>query len=136
MRIIGNIKISRNFRSIKHEVERRVVTQLALAHETDQLSRDCTVRFVADVNFEEKGESRLRMRIRKKGKEEEEDMRLQQGRDSERSDRSQYAMRILDLFVHKISRSFFVFGQIFSDLSPFLEQGDLSEPFSNTSPLN
>ena len=62
-----------------------MVTQLALAHETDQLSRDCTVRFVADVNFEEKGESRLRMRIRKKGKEEEEEIRVQQGQDSERS---------------------------------------------------
>ena len=76
-----NILRLRNLRSIKHEVERRVVTQLALAHETDQLSRDCTVRFVADVNFEEKGESRLRMRIRKKGKEEEEEIRLQQGQD-------------------------------------------------------
>ena len=85
-----NILRLRHVRSIKHEVERRVVTQLALAHETDQLSRDCTVRFVADVNFEEKGESRLRMRIRKKGKEEEEDMRLQQGQDSERS---HYVMR-------------------------------------------
>ena len=64
-----------------------MVTQLALAHETDQLSRDCTVRFVADVNFEEKGESRLRMRIRKKGKEEEEEIRMQQGQqdDSESS---------------------------------------------------
>ena len=74
-------------RSIKHEVERRVVTQLALAHETDQLARNCTVRFVADVNFEEKGESRLRMRIRKKGKEEEEEIRMQQGQqdDSESS---------------------------------------------------
>ena len=67
-----------------------MVTQLALAHETDQLPRDCTVRFVADVNFEEKGESRLRLRIRKKGRKEEQEM----------------------------------------------VQGDLSEPFSNTSPLN
>ena len=30
-------------RSIKHEVERRIVAQLAFAHETDQLERDCTV---------------------------------------------------------------------------------------------
>ena len=43
------------------------------------------MRFVADVNFEEKGESRLRMRIRKKGKEEEEEIRVQQGQDFERS---------------------------------------------------
>ena len=70
-----------------------MVTQLALAHETDQLPRDCTVRFVADVNFEEKGESRLRLRIRKKGRKEEQEMMVRQ-------------------------------------------QGDLSEPFSNTSPLN
>ncbi len=33
-------------RSIKHEVERRVVTQLALAHESDLLEKDCTVRYV------------------------------------------------------------------------------------------
>ena len=32
------------FRSIKHEVERRVVAQLALAHETEQLTRGSEVR--------------------------------------------------------------------------------------------
>ena len=31
-------------RSIKHEVERRVVTQLALADESDQLAGGCVVR--------------------------------------------------------------------------------------------
>ena len=73
-------------RSIKHEVERRVVAQLALAHETDQLERDCEVRFrVLHSEEENKEETKLRMTIKRKGKEE---------------------------FV------------------------DLSEPFSNTAPLN
>ena len=35
-------------RSIKHEVERRVVTQLALAHETGQLTSGSTVRLIVD----------------------------------------------------------------------------------------
>ena len=35
-------------RSIKHEVERRVVTQLALAHETGQLTSGSTVRLLVD----------------------------------------------------------------------------------------
>ena len=66
-------------RSIKHEVERRIVSQLALAHESDQLDRGCEVRFeVTDGD-------KLKMIIGKKGK---------------------------DGFV------------------------DLSEPFSNTSPLS
>lgn len=56
-------------RSIKHEVERRVVTQLALAHETDQLERDCLVRFKV-VNFEDGNkEPVLKMTVKKKGKE-------------------------------------------------------------------
>ena len=58
------------FRSIKHEIDRRVVGQLANAHETGQLSRDCTVCFVAIVN---KGEPYLEMQITKKGKKEEEE---------------------------------------------------------------
>ena len=78
-----------------------MVTQLALAHETDQLSRDCTVRFVADVNFEEKGESRLRMRIRKKGKEEEEEIRMQQGQ-QEDSESSHHATPVFSSFPYEI----------------------------------
>ena len=35
-------------RSIKHEVERRIVTQLALAHETGQLTSGSTVRLLVD----------------------------------------------------------------------------------------
>ncbi len=60
-------------RSIKHEVERRVVAQLALAHESDQLERDCTVRFKV-VNFDEdsKKEPALKISIRKSGRKEEE----------------------------------------------------------------
>ena len=56
-------------RSIKHEVERRVVTQLALAHETDQLTRGSKVRLTV-VNFEsEDHEPTLRMTIKKSDKE-------------------------------------------------------------------
>lgn len=59
-------------RSIKHEVERRVVAQLALAHETDQLEKDCQVRLCV-INFEDgngknEGEPKLKMTIKKKGK--------------------------------------------------------------------
>ena len=35
-------------RSIQHEVERRVVAQLALAHELGQLRQGCDVTFVLD----------------------------------------------------------------------------------------
>merc|ERR1712080_727903 len=59
-------------RSIKHEVERRVVTQLALAHETGQLAKGSTVRiFVAD-NFESDEECnlpKLKLSIRKTAQE-------------------------------------------------------------------
>eukprot|EP00095_Tigriopus_kingsejongensis_P003076 snap_masked-scaffold2346_size16788-processed-gene-0.5 protein:Tk03076 transcript:snap_masked-scaffold2346_size16788-processed-gene-0.5-mRNA-1 annotation:"suppressor of potassium transport" len=73
-------------RSIKHEVERRVVAQLALAHETDQLEKDCHVRLsVVDFDGDKSVEPKLKTTIRKKG------------------------------------QASFV---------------DLSEPFSNTSPLN
>jgi len=77
-------------RSIKHEVERRVVSQLALAHETDQLVPGCQVR-LARVDASQEGTmenqeaSKLRITIKKGEK---------------------------DDFV------------------------DLTEPFSNTSPLN
>ena len=52
-------------RSIKHEVERRVVTQLALAHETDQLAKGSKVR-LSVVNFEsEDQEPKLKMTVKK-----------------------------------------------------------------------
>ena len=57
-------------RSIKHEVERRVVAQLALAHEQDQLSKGSQVR-LGMVNFSEVptgGEPKLKMTIKKSGK--------------------------------------------------------------------
>lgn len=61
-------------RSIKHEVERRIVGHLALAHETDQLEKDCTVRFqVIDVD-EGPEKAKLRMTIKRRGKEEFEDL--------------------------------------------------------------
>ena len=62
-------------RSIKHEVERRVVTQLALAHENGQLAKGSTVRLLVDDNFGD-GESnpKLRLRIRKNVEEDFEDL--------------------------------------------------------------
>jgi len=60
-------------RSIKHEVERRVVSQLALAHETDQLSTGCLVRMYtassAGGEPSEGGGLRLRIKIKKGDKE-------------------------------------------------------------------
>ncbi len=60
-------------RSIKHEVERRVVTQLAAAHESDHLEKGSVVR-ISVLEEEAKDESdrsegpKLRMTVRKKGK--------------------------------------------------------------------
>ena len=55
-------------RSIKHEVERRVVTQLALAHETDQLTNGSKIQ-LSVVNFEsEEHEPVLKMTIKKSDK--------------------------------------------------------------------
>ena len=64
-------------RSIKHEVERRVVAQLALAHEQDQLSKGSEVR-LSMVKFSEvptidgaaSGEPKLKMTIKRRGKDE------------------------------------------------------------------
>jgi len=57
-------------RSIKHEVERRVVTQLALAHETDQLTRGSKVR-MSVVDFESQNkEPVLKLTIKKSDKDE------------------------------------------------------------------
>jgi len=50
-------------RSIKHEVERLVVSQLALAHETEQLETGCAVRLYREGEGE--GEGRLRIKIRR-----------------------------------------------------------------------
>jgi len=54
-------------RSIKHEVERRVVSQLALAHETQQLSSGCVVRLYTSTMQQETGTSgnnTLRIKIK------------------------------------------------------------------------
>jgi len=56
-------------RSIKHEVERRVVTQLALAHETGQLTKGSTVRLLVDNFGDENTLPRLKLSIRKTAKE-------------------------------------------------------------------
>jgi len=63
-------------RSIKHEVERRVVAELALAHEQDKLSTGSEVRLsVADLsgtdkNCDTRSETTLKMTIKRKGKDE------------------------------------------------------------------
>jgi ATP-dependent Clp protease ATP-binding subunit ClpB len=56
-------------RSIKHEVERRVVAQLALAHETGQLAKGSTVRLLVDNFGDENATPRLKLSIRKTPKE-------------------------------------------------------------------
>jgi len=58
-------------RSIKHEVERMVVSQLALAHETDQLSPGCVVRlYTNSARTADTNDNVLRIQIKKKGKDE------------------------------------------------------------------
>lgn len=44
-------------RSIKHEVERRVVNQLAAAYEQDLLPKGCTLRLTVDAGLKEKDEA-------------------------------------------------------------------------------
>jgi len=51
-------------RSIKHEVERRVVSQLALAHETDQLSGGCVVRLYTSTIQQEGNKENNTLRIK------------------------------------------------------------------------
>ena len=53
-------------RSIKHEVERRVVTQLALADESDQLAGGCVVRLYTSTIQQEgnKESNTLRIKIK------------------------------------------------------------------------
>merc|ERR1719150_522829 len=55
-------------RSIKHEVERVVVSQLALAHETDQLAPNCTVKLYTHNNNQDTADTegnKLRIKIKK-----------------------------------------------------------------------
>ena len=56
-------------RSIKHEVERRVVTQLALAHETGQLTKGASVKILIDNFGDETTLPRLKLSIRKTAQE-------------------------------------------------------------------
>jgi len=59
-------------RSIKHEVERRVVSQLALAHETNQIKNGSTVRLFTAPHNQDKasGELKLKLKIKQGEKEE------------------------------------------------------------------
>ena len=61
-------------RSIKHEVERRVVAQLALAHENGQLTKGSTVRLLVDNFASDTTDPKLRLRIRKTEEEDYEDL--------------------------------------------------------------
>ena len=55
----GGYNVYYGARSIKHEVERLVVSQLALAHETDQLEQGSAVRLYTE------GETKLRIKIKR-----------------------------------------------------------------------
>lgn len=50
-------------RSIKHEVERRVVNQLAAAYEQELLPKGCTLRLVVDGGQEKDGAPALRLEV-------------------------------------------------------------------------
>jgi len=56
-------------RSIKHEVERRVVAQLALAHETGKLVKGASVKILVDNFGDETTLPRLKLSIRKNAQE-------------------------------------------------------------------
>jgi len=51
-------------RSIKHEVERRVISKLALAHETEQLTNGCEVQISA-VEIDKDDDAQLKISIKK-----------------------------------------------------------------------
>jgi len=53
--IIGAYDVSYGARSIKHEVERSVVAQLAKAHERGVIKENAVIRIVADVTKGEYG---------------------------------------------------------------------------------
>ena len=66
----GGYNVYYGARSIKHEVERMVVSQLALAHETEQLAPGCTVQLYTRTSSEDGDqEAKLRIKIRKGEKE-------------------------------------------------------------------
>jgi len=56
-------------RSIKHEVERRIVTQLALAHETGKLTKGASVKILVDNFGDESTLPKLKLSIRKTAQE-------------------------------------------------------------------
>merc|ERR1740131_301134 len=53
-------------RSIKHEVERRVISQLALAHETDQIAPNSRVHLSTSGSAEGDTSGKLRITVKKK----------------------------------------------------------------------
>lgn len=56
-------------RSIKHEVERRVVNQLAAAHENDQLIPNSTIHITAEELDFDKEEYLIKLKIKTSGDE-------------------------------------------------------------------
>lgn len=59
--IIGAYDVSYGARSIKHEVERSVVAQLAKAHERGVIKENAVIRIAADVTKGEYGQVFLKI---------------------------------------------------------------------------
>ncbi|XP_051966730.1 caseinolytic peptidase B protein homolog [Xyrauchen texanus] len=62
--LVGGYNLHYGARSIKHEVERRVVNQLAAAYEQELLPKGCTLRLIVDGGLKEKdGAPALRLEV-------------------------------------------------------------------------
>lgn len=54
-------------RSIKYEVERRVVNQLAAAHENGYIGHGCSVQVLTQLSDEKPDQSKIKLRVKKHG---------------------------------------------------------------------
>uniref|UniRef100_A0A673M6A5 Caseinolytic peptidase B protein homolog n=1 Tax=Sinocyclocheilus rhinocerous TaxID=307959 RepID=A0A673M6A5_9TELE len=61
--LAGGYNLHYGARSIKHEVERRVVNQLAAAYEQELLPKGCTLRLTVDGGQEKDGAPALRLEV-------------------------------------------------------------------------
>lgn len=61
--LVGGYNLHYGARSIKHEVERRVVNQLAAAYEQELLPKGCTLRLTVDGAQEKDGAPALRLEV-------------------------------------------------------------------------
>jgi ATP-dependent Clp protease ATP-binding subunit ClpB len=59
--IIGAYDVNYGARSIKHEVERSIVSQLAKAHESGEIKENSSVKIVADLSKGEHGTISLKI---------------------------------------------------------------------------